>query len=47
MKDLGGWELFSLEKKRFQGDLIAAFQFLTGPVGKLDRDALPGPVVTE
>jgi len=28
-------ELFSLEKKRLQGDLRAAFQYLKGPTGKM------------
>lgn len=38
--------LFSLENRRLQGNLIAAFQYPKEPTGKLQRNLLKGHVET-
>jgi len=42
LRELG---LYSLEKRGLQGDLRAAFQYLKGPTGRMERNLLQGCVV--
>ena len=42
LRELG---LFSLEKRRLQGHLILAFQYLQGATGKMGSDSLSGSEV--
>jgi len=37
--------MFSLEKRRLQGDLVTAFQYMKGPARELERGFLQGHVV--
>jgi len=38
-------ELFSQQKRRLRGDLIAVLQYLKGPTGRMQRDYLQECVV--
>ena len=37
--------LFSLEKRKFRGDLVVAFQYFKGATGKMGKDSLSGSVM--